>query len=115
MAKRKDILFFLALMLIYFSVRWLYIFGDHGILRFYLTDLIFVPAMCTLGLIGVRYLKNDATLRLDWWLVLIQVILVSFYFEWYLPSIDNSYTADALDSVMYFSGGTLFLLIQKRL
>jgi len=115
MAKRKDILFFVGVMLFYFLVRWISIFGTKVILRFYLTDLLFVPAMCTIGLIGVRYLKNDVKIRLDWWLILIQVILVSLYFEWYLPSVDNSHTADLIDVVMYFSGGLLFWPLQKHL
>lgn len=102
-------------MLVYFLVRWAYIFGDTGLLRWYLTDLLFVPAMCTFGLIGVRWIKRDRTLQLHWWHVAVQVIFVSWYFEWHLPVRYAQYTADPVDVLMYFLGGLLFLGIQKKL
>lgn len=115
MVKSRAILFFVSLMALYFLVRWAYVFGDRGILRYYLTDLLFVPAMCTFGLIGVRILKRDKFLFLEWWHVLTQVILVSWYFEWYLPKSNPIYTGDLWDVVMYFLGGIIFLGIQRKL
>lgn len=115
MVSRNSIVFFCGLMLVYFLVRWALIFGDTGILRWYLTDLLFVPAMCTFGLIGVRLIRRDRTIKLSWWHVLIQFIAVSAYFEWYLPKHFSEYTADPLDVVMYFIGALVFLSIQKKL
>lgn len=102
-------------MVIYFLVRWALILGDRGLIRYYLTDLLFVPAMCTFGLIGVRLIKKSKDLTISWIHVLIQVVFVSWYFEWYLPSNYEVYTSDIWDVVMYFTGGALFLLIQKWL
>lgn len=100
---------------VYFLVRWAYIFGESGWLRFYLTDLLFVPAMCTFGLIGVRWIKRDRSIYLKWWHVFFQVIFVSWYFERHLPSINSQYTADPMDVVMYIIGGIAFIAIQKKL
>ncbi|MCR9174250.1 MAG: hypothetical protein NXI10_17265 [bacterium] len=102
-------------MSVYFLVRWAYIFGTTGILRWYLTDLLFVPAMCIFGLILVRRIKNDADIQIPWYSVLLQVIAVSLYFEWYLPNQDVKYTSDPIDVAMYALGGVAFLLVQKRL
>lgn len=102
-------------MALYFLVRWVYIFGTTGILRWYLTDLLFVPAMCLFGLIILRRLKNDRFLRIPWYNVWLQVLAVSVYFEWYLPSQNSQYTSDPLDVAMYFIGGLLFILVQKWL
>jgi hypothetical protein len=102
-------------MAIYFLVRWVGIFGETGWLRWYLTDLLFVPAMSTFALIGVRWIKKDSSIRIAWRHVFLQVLIVSFYFEWYLPSYDSKYTADSWDVVMYIIGGFVFLWLQKRL
>ncbi|XOV68662.1 MAG: hypothetical protein ACFHU9_05665 [Fluviicola sp.] len=115
MAKNKDIALFVGLMTLYFLVRWAYIFGTSGILRWYLTDFLFVPAMCLFGLIIIRRLKNDAEIRIPWYSVVIQVFAVSLYFEWYLPQQHAKYTSDPIDVGMYILGGAAFLLVQKRL
>ncbi len=102
-------------MTLYFLVRWAYIFGTTGILRWYLTDLLFVPAMCMFALILIRRLKNDRLIRIPWYYVLLQVVAVSAYFEWYLPNQDAKYTSDPIDIVMYFAGGFIFLIAQRKL
>jgi len=115
MAKHRDISLFLGLMGLYFLVRWAYIFGTTGFLRWYLTDLLFVPAMCIFGLILIRRLKNDPSIRIPWYSVLLQVTVVSIYFEWYLPSKNLQYTSDPIDIIMYVLGGIAFLVIQRKL
>lgn len=115
MVRSRATYLFFGLMTLYFLVRWFYLFGTTGILRWYLTDLLFVPAMCTFALILIRWIKNDRFLRIHWSSVALQVITVSWYFEWYLPGQDIKYTADPLDTVMYICGGALFLLVQKRI
>jgi len=115
MVKYRPIIFFLCLMTVYFLVRWALIFGETGVLRWYFTDLLFVPAMCTFALIGVRFLKRDHSIRITWRQVFLQVLVVSFYFEWYLPAEDSKYTSDPWDVVMYIIGGFVFLFVQRRL
>ena len=115
MAKHRDISLFLGLMGLYFLVRWAYIFGTTGILRWYLTDLLFVPSMCIFGLILVRRIKNDSDIRIPWYNVFLQVAAVSIYFEWYLPNQNTQYTSDPIDALMYFLGGIAFLFLQKKI
>jgi hypothetical protein len=103
-------------MLAYFAVRWLRNFTTNEFISYYLTDLLFVPAMCTFALIGVRFIKRKPDLLIPGHFVLLQTIFVSFYFEWYLPEYHGKpgwYTSDIMDVLMYILGATLFILIQR--
>ncbi|GAB5416043.1 MAG: hypothetical protein Crog4KO_13730 [Crocinitomicaceae bacterium] len=115
MAKYRTILFFGALMTLYFLVRWALIFGETGVLRWYFTDLLFVPAMCTFALLAVRRIKKDPKVIIPARNIYLQVLAVSLYFEWYLPSQDSAYTSDPWDVVMYILGGFIFLWVQRKL
>ena len=77
--------------------------------------ILFVPTMCLFALILIRRLKNDASIQIPIISVVIQVIAVSVYFEWYLPSQNSQYTGDLLDVVMYVIGGMFFLFLQRKL
>lgn len=84
----------------------------------YATDILFVPAMCLFTLIIIRYLKSNPKIIFPWYLVLIQTIGVSIYFELYLPRyplFGNTYTGDIWDVVMYFLGATGYLFFQQWL
>ena len=86
--------------------------------RHHLTDLLFVPAMSLFALIIIRFIKRDSELKVHWLSVGIQVILVSIYFEWYLPN--NSpkghiHIADWVDCIMYIIRGGIFILTQPYL
>ena len=67
--------------------------------------------MSLFALIFVRLLKRDAKIKISPLLIFIQVVLVSLYFEVYLPKI-TSYVSDPIDILMYVLGGFIFLLIQ---
>lgn len=118
MAKYKPHFWFIGLMSFYFFVRYIRVNveGMPDFIRFYLTDLIFVPTMCCFALIFVRILKRDTTITISPVLVLMQTLFVSIYFEWYLPTYKGRigwYTSDPWDIVMYFCGAFLFLVIQR--
>ncbi len=107
-------------MLAYFAVRYVRSAYDLApdFVRYYLTDLMFVPTMGIFALIVVRYLKRDSTIRIPAFVVFVQVVLVSMFFEWYLPNYSGKvgwYTADMVDVLMYFFGGFIFLFAQKRI
>lgn len=119
MVKYRPHIFFVGIMCSYFFVRFLRLSVEQlpEFIRFYLTDLLFVPAMCAFALIIVRLLKGDATLKISAFLVFTQVALVSLFFEWYLPYHSEKqdwYTSDMLDVVMYCIGGILFLILQRK-
>jgi len=120
MVRFRPHFYFLGLMFAYLLVRYLRVSVDMlpDFFRFYLTDLLFVPTMSIFALIAVRLLKRDRTLRIPAHYVFIQVVLVSLFFEWYLPNYSSKahwYTSDLLDVLMYVIGGFLFLLLQRRL
>ena len=116
MVRYRPHIYFVAIMISYFLVRYIRIDLETPghFVEYYLTDLLFVPAMSLFALILVRAIKRDPQITISALLVFIQVVLISLYFEWYLPS-RTAYTADLIDVVMYLLGGILFLLIQKRL
>ena len=106
-------------MFAYMAVRYLRarVSGIPDFVRFYLTDLLFVPAMCLFALVIVRFLKRDSTLKISFPLVFAQVGIVALFFEWYLPFYSGRqdwYTSDMLDIVMYVIGGGVFLGLQRK-
>jgi hypothetical protein len=120
MAKGKYIphILFLVIMTIYFITRVVRVTSDVLFIKYYLTDLLFVPAMCLFALIFTRLIRRDSTLLIPSLYVFIQVILVSLFFEWYLPKhgmYGNTYTADPYDAVMYFVGGIIFIVLQRTI
>jgi hypothetical protein len=118
MGKNKPLFAFIIIMLLYFMIRC---FRDTfpslpQFFRFYLTDLLFVPAMASIALVVIRFLKQDSTLLISSVLLLFQTTLISIYFEWYLPNFDRNsdwYTGDLLDVLMYFIGAFFFYLLQR--
>ena len=86
--------------------------------KHHFTDLLFIPTVSIFGLIFVRMLKRDHSITISPWLIGFIVVLMSFYFEWYLPTYKNHihpYTSDLVDVLMYILGGIGFLWIQARL
>ncbi len=74
--------------------------------------------MSLFALIVLRFTRRDPALTISWVSVVIQVIIVTVYFEWYLPN--NSpeghiHIADSVDCLMYILGGILFLVLQPYL
>lgn len=120
MAKFKAHINFVFIMLLYLIARYLRVGLDDApdFIRYHFTDLLFIPAMGLFALIFVRFIKRDRTITIPWFYVLIQVVLVSLYFEWYLPNYSAKglewYTPDMIDVSMYFLGGGFFLLIQRK-
>lgn len=120
MVKYRVYTYFVVTMILYFIVRFVRIvFPDSpDFIRYYLTDILFVPAMALFALIFARFFKNDPALKISPLLLLFQTVVIAFYFEYYLPNYSVravEYTSDLLDVVMYFIGAGLFLLLQKRL
>ncbi len=112
MVRFNPHIYFVAIMLCYFLVRYIRIDVDSPahFVEYYLTDLLFVPAMSLFALIFVRLLKMSAKIKISPLLILTQVLLVSLYFEVYLPKI-TSYVSDPIDILMYVLGGFIFFLI----
>ncbi len=60
-------------------------------------------------------IKKNQSIIIPFWLIVINVLLMSLLFEWYEPIFKNNtkQTADGFDVVMYVLGGILYYLIQK--
>lgn len=115
MGKLRAISLFFLLMIIYFIIRYLRIDSESIFLKYYATDLLFVPTTCFLGLFFVRWLKRDDMLQVPYYQVILLVFGLSFYFEYYLPNYKSKpgwYTQDIWDVLMYVIGGLLFMIYQ---
>lgn len=89
----------------------------YPVIREQLTDVLFVPAMCTFALILTRIFKQNNLLIIPWYYVLIQTLGIAIYFEWYLPNYPingNQYTADIKDVYAYILGAVVYLFVQHR-
>jgi len=120
MVRYRPHITLVVLMLIYLLIRLLRVevTGIPTFVRYYLTDLLFLPVLCLAALVVIRYLKRDAHLQIPVPYVFLQATLISLYFEWYLPVYpigQNHYTGDILDVGMYFSGALAYCIIQPKL
>jgi hypothetical protein len=119
MGKYKLTFWFFGFYGFYFLVRFIRTnWVDAPLfIKYYLTDLLFVPTMCLFALIIIRFLKRDNTITISPALIFTQIVLVSIYFEWYLPKYKSHihpYTSDLWDVLMYILGGFLFWRLQKK-
>lgn len=119
MGNKKAFVYFIGVMTIYFLIRYLRTaISLPDFFRFHFTDLLFVPAMALFALIILRFIKKDEKLTIPFWTIFLQVVLVSFYFEFYLPNYQSHvhpYTSDPFDVLMYFVGGGMFVLLQREI
>lgn len=120
MVKYRAHIAFAALMCLYFLTRFLRSTIEHlpDFVRFHLTDLLFVPAMSLFALIILRFTRRNPSLMIHWLSIAVQVVIVSIYFEWYLPRHSpkgHIHIADPVDCLMYILGGVLFVVFQPFL
>lgn len=92
--------------------------GMPVFVQYYLTDFLFLPVLCLTALVVIRYLKRDTQLQIPVSYVFVQALIISLYFEWYLPAYpigQNQYTGDIIDAGMYFSGALVYCIFQPKL
>jgi hypothetical protein len=112
---KKPIFWLLMIAMLYFVIKISKQFIVIPVIHHYLTDLLFIPTQLLVCLIAVRLLKKNQSIIIPFWLIVINVLLMSLLFEWYEPIFKNNtkQTADGFDVVMYVLGGILYYLIQK--
>jgi hypothetical protein len=113
MVNRQLIKWIIALFMLYFLLRWMRTSFPElpDLIKFQLTDLLFVPLMGNVAWLGTRFMKGNPKLQLPWFYGFVLSGFASLYFEWYLPSYRTDlhpYTSDILDVLMYFIGGLMF-------
>lgn len=74
----------------------------------YLSDLVCMPIVLTLALVGVRFFKRLPNYQLTSPMIFGLTVGYSIYFEWVLPNTSSAYTADKLDVAFYFIGAVVY-------
>lgn len=81
----------------------------------YLTDLLAVPVIATLGLAFQRHFVERSNL---WCLkpghLIFIILYTSVVFEFVLPLYSDAYTGDLMDMLMYLAGGLFFWKTMNR-
>ena len=106
-----------VLLLIYIATKTLDYFDlpQSYFVKNYLADLVCMPLVFFL----IKWIISKIKAFKKWKkLPIVAVVLVtiywSFYFEYYLPTINVKYTRDLVDVWMYFIGTFIFLLFQYK-
>lgn len=118
MVKYRIHIVIIVIVGLYLASKFLFQGVESQFLHNYFTDLLFVPLLGLSGLLVVQLIKQDTSLRISAWQIVVLVISVSLYFEWYLPNYSKNklwYTMDVFDCLMYLIGGGIFLLLQRVL
>lgn len=104
-----------------FFIIWLFIYSMNksgytfpNLIQFYLTDLLAIPVVGTLGLWFMRWVLNQKSFVLSYPQVLWIVLLFSCSFEMILPLFMDRYTGDPIDIGLYIIGGLFFLGVMNK-
>lgn len=80
----------------------------------YGADVLAMPVVLTLSLVGIRASKaSRRNWRFTWLHILFGILYFAFLFEWLFPRIDDRTTADPWDVLAYAVGGLLFGLLMN--
>lgn len=77
----------------------------------YLDDLLAMPVIFTIVLVLIRWGAKKTDFNYSWLHLLVGFAYVSINFEWILPNISQSYTADWIDVTLYALGTLLYMAI----
>lgn len=80
--------------------------------RNYLADVLAVPLICFIALMGLRWVKKNSKLVLSKNLVFFTVVYIAVIFEYFLPKMSVRYTSDFGDVLCYGVGGIIFYVFQ---
>lgn len=82
-------------------------------IRFYLNDFLILPIVLYAVLVTTRKLKGDASLQLSTIHIVYSCAMYALFFEYWLPTFHSRYTADLIDTLLYFISGCVFYHLQK--
>lgn len=108
--------YFLTALMLYLLIRVVRYLGVElpELLNAYAADLLCMPIILSIILFIVQRLKRNDSLALPLSGIIFVTAYWAIYFEYYLPRSSNTYTADALDVVMYIIGMLSFIVWQRR-
>lgn len=73
-----------------------------------------MPLVLTICLIVLQFIKKNYRLTIPIFAIASITIYYILYFEWYLPKVNDRYTSDPIDGVLYVIGAIGFYFMQKR-
>ncbi len=79
----------------------------------YLNNLLCMPVVLTLCLVVLQFIKKNYSLTIPIFVIASITLYYIVYFEWFLPKINERYTADPIDAVLYIIGAIVFYVMQK--
>lgn len=77
----------------------------------YTNDFLCLPIVLGYEQLFFRWLTGKRNYTFSLPLILSMAAYYSLYFEYYLPQINERYTADFIDVILYFSGALCFYLL----
>ncbi len=80
----------------------------------YYNNLLCIPLVLTICLIVLQFIKKNNKLTIPIFAITSMTLYYILYFEWYLPKVNERYTSDPIDSVLYVIGAIGFYCMQKR-
>lgn len=84
------------------------------IINNYVNDFLIIPIVLTVCLFILQWSRNDKSFQISLGVVFYICVMYSVLFEFVLPKYYIRYTADVLDVVLYFAGGFVFFVLQKK-
>ena len=84
------------------------------IINNYVNDFLIIPIVLTVCLFILQWSRNDKSFQISLGVVFYICVMYSVLFEFVLPKYYTRYTADVLDVVLYFAGGFVFFVLQKK-
>ncbi|MDR6967227.1 hypothetical protein J2X31_001234 [Flavobacterium arsenatis] len=111
----KAVYFYIAfgIFLFIYLARWFHLQLPQWMYS-YVNDFLCLPIVLHITLVVIRYIKKDTSILLNWYHIISIAFLFTVYFEWYLPKNNSRYTADWVDVLLYFLGGFLFFVLQRK-
>ena len=80
----------------------------------HLTDLICLPIILTICLVGVRVIKRLPNYTLTPFMIISMTVFYAVLFEYLAPLNNPNQIGDWIDALVYCIGGVGYLFIQRR-
>jgi len=84
------------------------------IIQNYLNDFLIIPIVLTISLYVLRWSRNDKNYTIPILLILYTCIFYTILFEIFLPKINERYTGDFIDVLLYLISSFVFNYLQKK-
>lgn len=112
--EKRGLFFWLAGMVIYLAVR--FIFRPSGVewIDSYLSDILSVPVIAGMTT-SIMQVWKGREFRINFGQIIFIALYISVVFEFILPKTNVRYTQDFSDVICYFSGGIIWICLTKTI